>query len=288
MRIKILSVLPAIRVHTWGGYGSQLFTAYLLLKLKQSFPGRRIRAINHTSGVTRRVTEFDFNSIGIKVIQKEDFEMPNSNLDELAISQNRSQELKRCLRFYAIQTLITLKFLVDANNDKSYDLIKPWTIAIRGHYTNLKLQKEIVEDLYGRILGSQIGSVTHASNIVVHYRLGDLLSLKQKSPVNPQRIDAILCSIFSKGQSLLLFSDISGSDLSTFIKETRVLKNCHPLTLDPKSTLLNCVEAEILIGSNAKLSLWSAIFRHFIFRKTTYLPRELEWADKNGISAIWY
>ena len=214
---------PAIRVHTWGGYGSQLFTAYLLLKLKRRFPNRRIKAINHTSGVTRRVTEFNFDSIGVKVVQAEDFETTNLSNDLLDTSPKFPQSFRVWARWRAIQTLKKSKIIVDSNNDKSFDSIKPWTIAIRGHYTNLKIQKEFVVELYRSILGSRIHSEMQTSKIVIHYRLGDLVSLKQKSPVNPEKIDAILSSVLSDGQSPLLLTDSSISEFSTFVINTRFL-----------------------------------------------------------------
>ncbi len=73
MKYKINSFLPALRVHTWGGFGSQLFTAYLILKLQRDIPQRSIVAVNHTSGVSRRTTEFDFDSLGVASRQIEDF-----------------------------------------------------------------------------------------------------------------------------------------------------------------------------------------------------------------------
>jgi hypothetical protein len=279
---------PALRVHTWGGYGSQLFTAYLLLKLKRRFPNRRIKAINHTSGVTRRVTEFNFDSIGVKVVQAEDFETAKLSKDLLDTSPKFPQSFRVWARWRAIQTLKKSKIVVDSNNDKSFDSIKPWTIAIRGHYTNLKIQKEFVVELYRSILGSRMHSEMQTSKIVIHYRLGDLISLKQKSPVNPEKIDAILSSVLSDGQSPLLLTDSSISEFSTFVLNTRFLKECQPQTLNPQETLLKCIEADILIGSSSKLSLWGAIFRQFIHKKNSYLPKDLDWAAKNGLNATWY
>lgn len=279
---------PAIRVHTWGGYGSQLFTAYLLLKLKRRFPNRRIKAINHTSGVTRRVTEFNFDSIGVNVVQTEDFETAKLSKDLLDTSPKFPQSFRVWARWRAIQTLKKSKIIVDSNNDKSFDSIKPWTIAIRGHYTNLKIQKEFVVELYRSILGSRIHSEMQTSKVVIHYRLGDLISLKQKSPVNPEKIDAILSSVLSDGQSPLLLTDSSISEFSTFVINTRFLKECQPQTLNPQDTLLKCIDADILIGSSSKLSLWGAIFRQFILKKNSYLPKDLDWAAKNGLNATWY
>ena len=68
---QILRFLPALRVHSWGGFGSQLFTAYVVLKLQKQFTNRRIKVVVHTSGVTRRVSEFDFETLGVEMIQVE-------------------------------------------------------------------------------------------------------------------------------------------------------------------------------------------------------------------------
>ena len=73
MLTQIRTVLPALRVHSWGGFGSQLFTAYIILKVQNRYPGRRIKVVVHTSGVTRRFSEFNFEQLGTKVIQVEDY-----------------------------------------------------------------------------------------------------------------------------------------------------------------------------------------------------------------------
>ena len=70
---QILRFLPALRVNSWGGFGSQLFTAYVVLKLQKQFPNRRIKVLSHTSGVTRRISEFDFETLVVKMIQVEDY-----------------------------------------------------------------------------------------------------------------------------------------------------------------------------------------------------------------------
>ena len=74
MLSRVFSLLPVLKIHSWGGFGSQLFTAYVILKVQKRYPGRRIKVIVHTSGVTRRVSEFEFAKLGAKVVQVEDFE----------------------------------------------------------------------------------------------------------------------------------------------------------------------------------------------------------------------
>ena len=286
--MNLYFLLPAIRVHTWGGFGSQLFTAHLMLNLKQTFPSRRLCAVNHTGGVTRRISEFDFASINVKMIQVDDFKSnPNPSVRS-RISHKKSQNLVQSFRLLTIRCLKKFKFVVDANNDQSYNSIKPWTITIRGHYTNLKLKREIVEDLYGQIFDSLYSLKESPSNAVIHYRLGDLITLKQKSPIATHRIETIISKVISKDSNVLILTDSSASEYSKFVAGTKYLAKYHSHTLDPKSTLRKCVEAPIFIGSTAKLSLWAAIFRQFKFERTSYLPNELEWAFDSGVNAFWY
>ena len=76
MKFSLNTLLPNLRIHSWGGLGSQLFAAHIVLRLKQQYPGRRVRVIVHTSGVTKRYTELNFTRLGIKIIEIDDFLKP--------------------------------------------------------------------------------------------------------------------------------------------------------------------------------------------------------------------
>ena len=288
MKHKINSFLPALRVHTWGGFGSQLFTAYLILKLQRDIPQRSIVAVNHTSGVSRRTTEFDFDSLGVASKQIEDFNGKNVTTAGFISNKGILGRFFQFLKVLTVRFLKGTKIIVEANSDTSFSAIKPWTLALRGHYTNISLENDLVKDLYALLINSRNHTKVNSSKVVIHYRLGDLLTLKEKSPVSTERIDAILSLIIAKNVVPTLLTDSSEDEFSKYVSQSSILQKCIPITLDPLHTLQLCIGAEVFVGTAAKISLWAAIFRQFLLQQTSYLPNELKWSAKNGLSINWY
>jgi hypothetical protein len=288
LKHRINSFLPALRVHTWGGFGSQLFTAYLILKLQRDVPQRSILAVNHTSGVSRRTTEFDFESLGVASQQIEDFKGKEVPVTAFISDKGILGRLFKFLKVFTVRFLKGTKIIVEANGDTSFSSIKPWTLALRGHYTNISLENNLVKDLYALLINSQNHTKVNSSKVVIHYRLGDLLTLKEKSPVSPERIDTILSSIISKDVVPILLTDSSQDEFSKYVSQSSMLQKCIPVTLDPLHTLQLCIGAEVFVGTGAKISLWAAIFRQFLLQQTSYLPNELKWSAKNGLNINWY
>ena len=288
MKHKINSFLPALRVHTWGGFGSQLFTAYLILKLQRDIPQRSIVAVNHTSGVSRRTTEFDFDSLGVASRQIEDFKRREVTATGFIPDKGILGRFFQFLKVLTVRFLKGTKIIVEANSDTSFSLIKPWTLALRGHYTNISLENDLVKDLYALLIISQNHTKVNSSKVVIHYRLGDLLTLKEKSPVSTERLDAILSSIISKDVVPMLLTDSSQDEFSKYVSQSSMLQKCIPVTLDPLHTLQLCIGADVFVGTGAKISLWAAIFMQFLLKQTSYLPNELKWSAKNGLSINWY
>ena len=52
-----LKILPRVRVHSWGGFGSQLFAMIIAERLIAKKGLRQIMIVFHTSGVTERELE---------------------------------------------------------------------------------------------------------------------------------------------------------------------------------------------------------------------------------------
>ena len=149
---KLLEVLPALRIHSWGGFGSQLFTAYVVLRIQKQYPGRRIKVVIHTSGVTRRESEFDFQVLGVNFLQKEDYKrntiLYEKGSDSAPLHVSMIKNAKSILYFI----LKFLRLVQSADSDSSYNLIRFWTLALRGHYTRLTLDKALVEHLYQNLI----------------------------------------------------------------------------------------------------------------------------------------
>jgi len=288
LKNKINYFLPALRVHTWGGFGSQLFTAYIILKLQRDIPQRRIMAVNHTSGVSRRTIEFDFESIGVASKQIEDFNGEDVTTTGFIPNKGILGRFFQFLKVLTVRFIKGTKIIVEANSDTSFSSIEPWTLALRGHYTNISLENDLVKDLYELLINSRNHAKVNSSKVVIHYRLGDLLTLKEKSPISTKRIDAILSLIIAKNVVPMLLTDSSEDEFSKYVSQSSILQKCIPITLDPLHTLQFCIGAEVFVGTGAKISLWAAIFRQFLLQQTSYLPNELKWSAKNGLSINWY
>ena len=277
--------LPRLKIHSWGGFGSQLFTCYLILKLKEQYPGRRLKVIIHTSGVTRRSSEIDFESLKVKYSLVDDYR--NSNSQKVGMpSRSASDNLVYSLKSFLRKIVASAKFVLDSNNDESLLEIKPWTLALRGHYTNLILKPYLVQQLCRFLFESNMSEPIRYS--IIHYRLGDLLYLESKSPVATQRIDKLIEELSLAPKNAILLTDASPEEYSSFVENSKFLKQFKPVNQNPLKTLESCIQSDILIGTSAKIVIWAAIFRKYIFQRKSYLPVELRWCEKNGLDSIWY
>jgi hypothetical protein len=291
LKEKLLEVLPALRVHSWGGFGSQLFTAYVVLRIQKQYPGRRIKIVIHTSGVTRRESEFNFQVLGVKLLQEEDYKIKTTlyekGNDSSPLHVAMIENAKSILYF----TLKFLRLVQSADSDSSYNLIRFWTLALRGHYTRLTLERSLVEHLYQTLIplfSKNTQSQNLNSSIVIHYRLGDLLDLKMKQPIKPERIEALLKLYQLSEQKALLLTDSNHQEVVEYLNTSSTLLKNDILNLDPFATLELCLKSEVFVGTGAKLSLWVAIFRSFLLEKDSFLPNEMSWARNNLRQITWY
>jgi hypothetical protein len=288
MLTQIRTVLPALRVHSWGGFGSQLFTAYIILKVQNRYPGRRIKVVVHTSGVTRRFSEFNFEQLGTKVIQVEDYRNLKVQSYSRVDSFRRNFCSFRSLRQNVSQALNLLRVIQFANSDESFHSIMPWTLSLRGHYTRISLNTELIHYLY-QILFEKSSFLTHRNHqLIVHYRLGDLLHLQEKSPIKPNRIEKLLLLGDYDNTASIVLSDSSEREFRDFVSGYTTLSSIRLENLEPLHSLWLCINSETFIGTGTKLSLWAAIFRNFINDNSSFLPVELDWIKPFCRQVNWY
>ena len=288
MLTQFRAVLPELRVHSWGGFGSQLFTAYVILKAKKRYPGRRLKVVIHTSGVTRRVSEFDFEKLGIKQIQVEDYKNLNIQSHSKVDSFSRHFELFKSLKKNLSKVLKWLRVIQLANSDESFNSIMPWTLALRGHYTRISLDTELIHCLF-QLLFDKISFLTSKeTELIIHYRLGDLLNLDEKSPIKPKRIEELLLLLTYNKSKLMVLSDSSEKQFKDFVSGNTILSSLRSETLEPLPTLWLCINSDIFIGTGTKLSLWAAIFREVIDENPSFLPVELDWVKPFCRQVNWY
>lgn len=268
------NLYPKLRIHVWGGLGSQLYAWALLENLKVRFPRRHPILVLHNSGVTRREEElsefFTHRSIQIK----RDFS--DSSLTIISIQKT----IKAQVKIITSRVLKSLKFLAASNSEQEYLAIKPWVLSLRGHYTELRISKESVKAIFSSIGESnrQNQSLINVPSLGIHFRMGDLLALETKSPLEVSRLMVGL----RMGLTLepisthLIFSDSP--------EEAKVLldENCPGIEFqiqetNPVDTILELVNVKIFIGTPSKISEWVAIIRCYkLTQPNVFLPIEMK------------
>ena len=172
-------LFPTVRIHSWGGLGSQLFAIALAKDFQAIFPKRSIVIVLHTGGVTRRLPEvvelfpdFDYQ-------YQEDFQLKNNG------SQKISNQSKFDLRIHLKKVINLIGFLADCNDDSSTNRLFPWVLSIRGHYSYRSIHPNFLSQLAEHCQSIEGVITTNLSKTcVVHYRLGDLLLISEKDPIS--------------------------------------------------------------------------------------------------------
>lgn len=264
-----LKILPGVRVHSWGGFGSQLFAMIVAERLVAKKKLRQITIIFHTSGVTKR-----------------ELEIPKSWLAKFRIEQvadyhpqsPRNWELQRKSLFVVIReglkvVLSLIGFTATSNTEKEFLDLRPWVLSIRGHYTRIHLTEPEIDELLMKFgLSNATQSIKETA---IHYRLGDLITLKSKGIIAPNRI----IQAWKKGMTtelpLKIFSDGTRQDFEGVWQEVQGPANYEFYSLSPIQTIQSCFKVQEFLGTNAKLSLWVAVLRSGISMKKTLIPNEI-------------
>ena len=284
---RLQALLPKLRIHCWGGLGSQLFTAHLVLLLKSRFPNRRIQVVLHSSGVTKRLPEFNFETLFVDTKNKDDFS-PETTPSTLKTDRTTYTKVQLFSIRLTRSLLLRTRFMGLANTCKEVEQLKPWTFVIRGHYTRINLRPQLIRQLYDLVLPDGFSADPNSCEIVLHYRLGDLLHLEDKEPISLSRVATVLCSLEANPRNAIILTDSSRVEYSEFVKSNRLVASIYFDSVQPTQLFQLCLPARYFIGTGAKISLWIAIFRSTIFDMESYLPAELSWVNSSELKLSWF
>jgi hypothetical protein len=249
-----------IRIHSWGGFGSQLNALALALHIRSRYKSRSIKIIVHTSGVTERQLEIEAitpSNIALEVVN--DFNPYFEN-----------NHIKKSLRNLISRLLEYSKIVIKPNNNSGLKSIRPWTLSTRGHYSNISFDPGVLDSLL-KLLTINSSEDKDLGNIC-HYRLGDLLSL-EKGFVDAGRLIQTLISI--SRNPWCVFSDSTAEAEQMIMKYLPQEMKCVFENSEPLSVINRSVGASRFVGTNSKLSIWIAIFRMHLDKKDTYMPKTL-------------
>jgi hypothetical protein len=267
-----------IRVHCWGGLGSQLYAWALFEDLKFKFQHRRIVLVLHDNGVTRRKSEISKFFTIAETRQILDFVEPrivkNNTINYLPLKFNWSKRfIKKFVKMLLKKT--GLVSYCDTNDD--FKKIKPWVLSVRGNYYQRIISDNALMQIHSKFQANGFLINGQSKESCIHYRLGDLLTLTEKQPNEPSRVFQALKILYSHTQieTLHIFSDspeLALENLSRYIDASQIKTHSEEI-LEVFSRL---IEAENFIGTSSKISEWVLIFRlHLHMNGLTIVTKEI-------------
>lgn len=277
----------ALKIHCWGGLGSQLLALNYYLRVQEKFPTRRIILVLHTGGITSRSSEIDFLSNKINLLKVDDYQSSSSIMQ---VKNSSTPSIYSSAKIYIKFLVNFFKFII--TDDKKVLQVRSWTISVRCTYTSNVLRKEDIVHM-ANILGINTNSLEQ-NFLGIHYRMGDLPTLKPESLVPLNSISAVISSLINTGlivDKVKVFSDTILSDSNLKLPDKI---NCEWISVDTLQTIRDLSQAKCFIGTSSKVSLWVAIFRWALDAPgDIYLPNsiigpfvELTNVDQNDSAAV--
>ena len=264
----MFTLFPALRLHVWGGLGSQLFAIPIVLKIMERFPNRKIILVLHSSGVTRRNPEIVslFPELQYEIL--DDFKSRtshDSNIDSGFFRKRITEILK---------SFLFLTGLIAEENDSQNRKVRWWTLQVRGHYFHRRVDEKFINLLGQRLKDNCTLEISNYENCAaIHYRLGDLLELTNKTPITNTRIAKVLNEDIDFNR-IILFSDSLEKALS-LLSDVLIENNIQPKNTSTFDTIWISANTQKFIGTSSKLSYWIIMLRlHFTHKTQNFLPSE--------------
>jgi len=245
--------LPTLKVHCWGGLGSQLYAWALYERLTLKYPRRRIILVFHTGGVTERVGELGSFFPNSQIVR--DFtRFAAGSKTSIKSSMGWTRKLGKLL-------IPRFGFISSCNNEHELHSLKAWVLQIRGHYSDLLVPKDILNKIL-RSLGDKSvdgHGLSGSDYLGIHVRLGDLLTLSNKSPTNPELVRHILYELALRYPQLNL---VAFSDSPNLIRDFLGASAPESITIVDDGaweTLIMLSESKVMIGTSSKISIWAVL-----------------------------
>ena len=243
-----------IRVHSWGGLGSQLFTLAVIYEINKKIPNKEIDLVHHTAGVTKRFFELDTmldSKFSLKVVN--DYKQTKDK------AKNDSKRLlKKLVASSAKFILNVTRVSINLDTTPNLNRIKPWTLEIRGHYS-----KRQIENIFlGECLKFFNKFPTYPEGIsdalTVHYRLGDLLTITEKSFIAPHHLMNRIIEIKNNHplNRIIVYSDSIEEAKNRLEKIFEIFDMVNFMDSPTQSVIQSCIESSFFLGTNSKVSIW--------------------------------
>jgi hypothetical protein len=232
-------------------------------------PGKKIILVLHTGGITARSSEIDFLSSEINLLKVDDYRA-SSNGKHLLNSGFKSifSFIKIYIKFLANY----FRFVI--TDDKEVSQVKFWTYSVRCTYSSNVLRKKDIVHMAG-ILG--IDSNSSEQNFLgVHYRMGDLPTLKPSALVPLNSISIVVNELVKAGAIFDKVKIFSDSIIDNYNLQLPKEIDYEWISVDTLQTIRELSKAKYFVGTSSKVSLWVAIFRlSLAVPGSIYLPVDI-------------
>jgi hypothetical protein len=264
-----------LRIHCWGGLGSQLFAWAFAEELLNSGFARKITLVLHSSGVTLRNSEINHLSGRIQIKTLHDFSAPTQPSGSVSSNSNSSRFRRRLITFLSKLQIIILT--------DDFQSIKPWTIQLRSHYSHRALSDETLQFVKTTLKNfSTVDNIdtSESAKTAIHYRLGDLLMLENKTFVSADRVVSALEKV--KGLEAREFKKVDVFSDSPEVAVDKLSKQDSSFQynyVDCPSwdVLVNLLNYPYFIATNSKIGVWVTLLRQLEeSTQVTFVPKELQ------------
>ena len=251
-----------IKVHSWGGLGSQLFALAVVSEINRKTPKKDIELIHHTAGVTKRFFELEsmINSKSTLKI-KDDYKVPDNRL------QNSSGTFIRGFIVRGIK-LILNKTRISINLDDTPNLnrLKPWTLEVRGHYSKRQIENFFLDECIKFFKDFDTDPKELSETLTVHYRLGDLLTITEKTFIAPYRVIRRIEEIKKVYplEKAIIYSDSTEKAKIKLEKINDMFSLVNFIDVPTQKVIQNSINSSYFLGTNSKVSIWIVKLRNHL------------------------
>ena len=244
----------------------------LFERLQVKFPNKNFRLVFHAGGVTKRSPDLELFFLNNEKVFVQDFKSSENLNSDKSSNKKLKNTIKKSFIGASKKVLISTGFVASANNELEFSKLKPWVVSVRGHYSELRIDLETIMFMKTRTenSGSNFRIILNQNEDldVLHYRLGDLLSLAEKSPIDTKRIvNAIQETKAGTTRALWVLSDSPSQAVELLQREDPEIQvKFDDGSLDAWQSLMAMSSANIFIGTSSKLSIWAIIFRALLLQ----------------------
>lgn len=264
-----------LRIHCWGGLGSQLFAWAFAEELLNSGFARKITLVLHSSGVTQRNSEITHLSGRIQIKILRDFSTSTRPTDSVGSNSSSPRFRGKLISFLS-------RFQIIIFSD-DFQSIKPWTVQLRSHYSHRPLSNETLQIVkttlksFSTVDGS---NKSESAKTAIHYRLGDLLTLENKTFVSADRVVSALEKIrgleVGGFKNVDVFSDSPEVAVEKLSEQNSSFQYNY-VDCPSWDVLVNLLKYPYFIATNSKIGMWVALLRQLEeSTRVTLVPRELQ------------